>query len=153
MGTECRTYGTVYAAPGPPTPHPAGCSGARSAVLGLLGAVPGSRQQTARFQQHFSKVSQNGEVSPEISHKACHSPCSQNGLENSPLDFLRFPFSVAFSGKELMGHFDAQRVHCCQNDEVSPDVHIPCTRSGRQIPPRPRQQAVLCGRSSSGSAR
>ena len=59
----------------------------------------------ARFQQYSSKVSQNDEVSTEYVNKACHSPYSQNDAQMSPLEILRFPYSVAFSGKELMGHF------------------------------------------------
>ena len=53
----------------------------------------------------------------------------------SPLEILRFPYSLAFSGKELMGHFEAGSGLYCQNDEVSPSVHRTVTRSGRQIPP------------------
>ena len=61
--------------------------------------------KTARFQSIYYKVSQNGGVSPENLHKACHSPCFQNGLQMSPLGILRFPILVAFSHKELMGLF------------------------------------------------
>ena len=50
-------------------------------------------------------------------------PNLKNGSIKSPLDFLRFPLYAAFSHKELMGRFDASRVHYCQNDEVSTDVH------------------------------
>ena len=53
----------------------------------------------------FSKVSQNDEVSPKYVHKASHSPYIQNGSQKSPLGFLRFPISVAFSHKELIGPF------------------------------------------------
>ena len=59
----------------------------------------------ARFTVISHKVSQNGVVSPKIVYKACHSPCFQNGHQKSPLEFLRFPYSVAFSHKELMGHY------------------------------------------------
>ena len=56
----------------------------------------------ARFDLNFSKVSQNGGVSPEKCEKASHSPYFQNGPQKSPLDFLGIPFSLAFSHKELM---------------------------------------------------
>ena len=63
------------------------------------------RANMARFRSIFLKVSQNGQVSPKYRHKASHSPCFQNGLRKSPLEFLRFPSEPAFSHKELMGHF------------------------------------------------
>ena len=59
----------------------------------------------ARLGSILRKVSQNGQVSPESVEKAYHSPYFQNGLQNSPLEIPRFPFSVAFSGKELMVPF------------------------------------------------
>ena len=59
----------------------------------------------ARFNLILLKVSQNNEVSPKSVHKASHSPYIQNGLQKSPLGFLRFPFLAAFSPKELMGRF------------------------------------------------
>ena len=61
----------------------------------------------ARIRVLFCKVSQNGRVSPEKCQKAYHSPCFQNRPQKSPLDILRFPFSAAFSHKELLGLFDA----------------------------------------------
>ena len=59
----------------------------------------------ARLRVKLSKVSQNAEVSPKSVEKAYHSPYSQNRLQKSPLDFLRFPILQAFSHKELMGLF------------------------------------------------
>ena len=76
-----------------------------------------------RLRSIFNKVSQNDEVSPKSHEKASHSPYIQNGLQKSPLEILRFPLTVAFSHKELMGHFDAGPGVYCQNDEVSPVVH------------------------------
>ena len=64
------------------------------------------RANMARFTFILLKVSQNGRVSPRNVEKACHSPCLQNTVQKSPLDFLRFPVLLAFSHKELMGHFD-----------------------------------------------
>ena len=63
------------------------------------------RANKARFDLYFSKVSQNREVSPKSRHKASHSPYFQNGPGKSPLEIPRFPFSPAFSHKELMGLF------------------------------------------------
>ena len=60
---------------------------------------------TARFHYISYKLSQNGKVSLKYVEKACHAPYFQNGLEKSPLDFSRFPFSLAFSRKELIGSF------------------------------------------------
>ena len=62
----------------------------------------GANSQKARLTVISCKVSQNRGVSPIFVHKACHSPCSQNGSEKSPLEILRFPILVAFSHKELM---------------------------------------------------
>ena len=75
---------------GPPCPGPLECR--------LLA-------NKARFQANLLKVSQNRGVSPKVVEKACHSPYIQNGPQNSPLGILRFPFSPAFSHKELMGAF------------------------------------------------
>ena len=61
----------------------------------------------ARLRSIFRKHSQNGEVSTKYVNKACHSPCFPKRCQNSPLDFLRFPFCVAFSPKELMVPFCA----------------------------------------------
>ena len=77
------------------------------------------RANTARLRSFSQKLSQNGEVSPEMSEKASHSPYFQNGLQKSALDFLRFPFLAAFSHKELMVAFWPTNGLYCQNDEVS----------------------------------
>ena len=58
------------------------------------------RAKGARFHLISYKVSQNAEVSPKYVKKASHSPYSQKRVQKSPLQFLRFPFSVAFSHKE-----------------------------------------------------
>ena len=81
-------------------------SPAWQAPLGPGGGWDLLRWQTARFDLILLKLRQNGVVSPEYVEKACHSPCFQNGRVKSPLEILRFPFSRAFSHKELMGHFD-----------------------------------------------
>ena len=88
--------------------HPAGPVGYPGTlpVLAPLYRVPTHGRlnlQNLRITSYFSKVSQNGRVSPEYVEKACHSPYFQNGLRNSPLDFLGFLISPAFSPKELMG--------------------------------------------------
>ena len=103
--------------PGPPTPAPVGLPGPAS----LSWDPP--RSKRARFHDISHKVSQNDEVSPKKCEKASHSPCFQKRVRKSPLDFLRFPLFPAFSGKELMGHFDPCTKVYCQNDEVSPSVH------------------------------
>ena len=59
----------------------------------------------ARFNLILLKYSQNRVVSPKYVHKACHSPYIQNGSQKSPLRILRFPYSLAFSHKELLGPF------------------------------------------------
>ena len=59
----------------------------------------------ARFHDILLKVSQNPIVSPKSVEKACHSPYLQNEAQKSPLDFLRFLYSSAFSHKELMAAF------------------------------------------------
>ena len=123
--------------PAPPCTHPPG-------PVGHLRCPPWCRPPLfaaswpirARFQSFSLKVSQNREVSPKKCQKASHSPYLQNSSQKSPLDFLRFLFSSAFSPKELMGLFWPEVEVYCQNDEVSPVVHTYVPRSVRQIPPR-----------------
>ena len=92
-----------------------GCATARYHPTGPVGLpagalpVPGLRLAASwpirtRLRSKPVKVSQNLEVSPKSVKKASHSPCFQNGLQKSALEILRFPISLAFSGKELMGH-------------------------------------------------
>ena len=47
-------------------------------------------------------------------------PDSKTGSESHLLIFLIFPFSPAFSHKELIAHFRPDLGLSCQNDEVSP---------------------------------
>ena len=88
-----------------PLHTPAGCSGARSAVSWDLLENARLLANKARFDLILLKLSQNRQVSPKYAQKASHSPYFQNGLKKSPLDFPRFPLLLAFSHKELMGHF------------------------------------------------
>ena len=82
---------------------------ARSCPCRALPGAPRAKAASgpigARFDLISVELSQNDEVSPKYPEKASHSPYFQNGLRMSPLDFLRFPFSPAFSGKELMVPF------------------------------------------------
>ena len=56
------------------------CQGPVGAPAGPLpGAGPASPSRRARFHYILLKVSQNGQVSPNILEKACHSPCFQTG--------------------------------------------------------------------------
>ena len=81
---------------------------ARWAFRGPLRCQQPLPEQRATFDLISHKVSQNGIVSPKSSEKACHSPCFQNLVQKSPLEILGFPVWLAFSRKELMGHFDAR---------------------------------------------
>ena len=99
----------------------------------------------ARFHLIFYKVSQNGGVSPVYVEKACHSPCFQNGCQSSPLGILRFPFRLAFSHKELMGHIRPWARVNGQNDEVSPDVHTTVHAKGSPDTPTHHAASCLCG--------
>ena len=123
--------------------HPCG---ARSVPCGSL---PGTSQNAAsgpikaRFHDIFSKVSQNRVVSPKYIEKASHTPYFQNGLQKSALEILGFPISLAFSHKELMGHFNPWVGLYCQNDEVSPNVHHWSSRErGVRYPHMSTQQAA-----------
>ena len=102
-GLEWVGVGRAFRLLNPPTPLR---SGARSAGSGpSLEQDPTHGRLNLRNLRNmiiYSKVSQNAEVSPKSVNKACHSPYVQNGLRNSPLGILRFPFPVAFSHKELM---------------------------------------------------
>ena len=92
-------------------------------------------------------------MSPEKSHKACHSPCFQNRAQKSPLEILRFPFSLSFSHKELMVLFDGWSGFIVKMTKCRRMYTWVYTRKGRQIPPRCTQQAASVHRSSSDSAR
>ena len=96
-------------APAGPWYHPAGPVGHPGALPVPGPSSPGNAASwpiKARLRSKHGKVSQNSIVSPKYVEKACLSPCFQNGLEKSPLEISRFPFSVAFSHKELIGPFD-----------------------------------------------
>ena len=125
---------------------------ARSVLAGppcTSSSKPASWPIGARFEVISCKVSQNHEVSPKSVHKACHTPYSQNGLQKSPLGFLRIPYSLAFSHKELMVPFWAYLRLYGQNDEVSTE----CTRAGRSDTPTVmRSKLLLHDRSSSDLA-
>ena len=87
------------------TPGPEGLPG----PLRCLGTSPRANAASwpirARIDLILHKVSQNARVSPKSVEKAYVSPYFQNGLKKSPLEKLGFPFSPAFSHKELMGLF------------------------------------------------
>ena len=106
------TYGQMKVNKGPGTAAgtaPRTTLRARSVPPGALPVLGPSEcrltANRARISLILLKVSQNGEVSWKSVEKACHSPYLQKRSQKSPLDFLRFPFSVAFSHKELMGRF------------------------------------------------
>ena len=70
-------------------------------------------------------------------------PIFQNGSRKSPLKILRFPFSVAFSPKELMGHSDASVDFIVKTTKCRPVAHPVMSREvGAQIPPQSPQQAA-----------
>ena len=126
-GIWSGTPGGMGTAPGPPcgpgrSPRCPPCPG--PSYCRLLA-------NKARFHDISWKLSENRGVSPKSVHKACHSPCSQNASVKSPLGFLGFPYSAAFSHKELMGHFGPYLRVYCQNDEVS----TMCTPRGRSDTP------------------
>ena len=85
--------------------HPCGARSALWASLVLPGPVAASWPIRARFDLNSHVYCQNDEVSPKSVHKAYRSPYFQNGLQISPLDFLGFPYLLAFSPKELMVPF------------------------------------------------
>ena len=89
-----------------PGTTPAGPVGSQDPPCTGTSQIAASWPIRARFHLIFYKVSQKAGVSPKYVEKACHSPCLQNGSQKSPLDFLGFPYSAAFSHKELSGHFD-----------------------------------------------
>ena len=110
-GTTLRARSVPLAPPCPRYPQ--------NAASGPIGA---------RFHLISYKLSENGVVSPKSVEKACVSPYFQNGVQKSPLNILRFPFSLAFSHKELLVPFLTRRHVYCQNDEVSPGCTHHVTR-------------------------
>ena len=69
-------------------------------------------------------------------------PNSQNGSRKSPLDFLRFYFSAAFSHKELLDHFEPTTDFIVKTAKCRQVVHRNVTRSGRSDTPTATQQAA-----------
>ena len=105
------------------------------ASAGAPRANPASWPIPARFDLILLKLSQNGIVSSKSVQKACHSPYFQNLVQKSPLGFLRFPISSAFSHKELMGHFSPEAEIIVKMTKCRRYVH-PChTRKGRSDTP------------------
>ena len=92
-----------WAAPGPPLRGPVGpmlgppCPGPLDAASWPI------RRDSTSF---LIKLVKTTKCHQKTSKRPAIVPVSQNGLKNSPLDFYRFPFSPAFSHKELMGHFE-----------------------------------------------
>ena len=94
----------------------------------------------------YCKVSQKAIVSPKSHQKACHSPCSQNGLQKSPLGILSISFWPAFSHKELMGHIDRYSEIIVKMTKCRQNVHA----AGRSDTPTVnRSKLPLVDRSSS----
>ena len=126
--------GGTWSSDVPAVTHPTTpCGRARFAGWALK---PASWPIRARLTSYFYKVSQNSEVSPKYVNKASLSPYIQNGSQKSPLGILGFPYSLAFSHKELMTLFWAYGQLYCQNDEVSPGCTHHVTRKGRPDTPR-----------------
>ena len=76
-------------------------------------------------------------MSTKYDEKACHSPYFQNTVQKSPLEILRFPFPVAFSRKELMGHFDPHGYIIVKMTKCHPDVHTMSREVVARYPPVP----------------
>ena len=68
-------------------------------------------------------------------------PVSKNAAQKSPLEILRFPFSSAFSPKELMTHFRPDSDFLVKMTKCRLNVYT-CTRKGRSIPHVTTQQAA-----------
>ena len=83
-------------------------------------------------------------MSPKYVKKAYVSPCFQNGLQKSPLDFLGFPVFTAFSHKELMAIFSLRSVFTVKTTKCRQMVHTVHAAKGSQYPQMSRQQAASC---------
>ena len=128
-GWSLRAAPYVRTHPSGPVLSPAG------SLPGAPRANPGSWPIRARFHVFLVKHCQNRGVSPKCVEKASVSPCFQNGLGKSPLRFLRFPYSPAFSHKELSGHFDPYSRLLVKMTKCRPNVHPMYPRSGRSDTP------------------
>ena len=141
--------GTCCSARPAPTP-PSGPGRCLQAPPWVGTGLPGQR---ARFDLISLKLSQNHEVSPKSVKKASRSPYFQNGLGKSALEIPRFPYSSAFSRKELMGLFDAQRDIIVKTTKCRPDVHPETHAKGSsRYPHRPAASCSWVGSSSGLSA-
>ena len=61
---------------------------------------------TARFHSYSRNLVKTAKCHQNVTKRPVIVPISQNGSRKSPLDFLGFTFWLAFSHKELMGHFE-----------------------------------------------
>ena len=110
-----------------PLPPHATARGGPLPAVGMLLSSPGKPASwpiRARLHLIYTKLSQNGIVSPKCVEKASHSPCFQNRVPKSPLDFLGFPFRPAFSHKELMVHFRPRLDFIVKMTKCRPCVHV-----------------------------
>ena len=125
---DVRWAGRVY-------PHPAGPVGPPCGPPWDIPSECPPRANKARFTSNLLKVSQNRQVSPKYTEKACHSPYFQKRLRKSALEILRFPFLAAFSHKELSGLFDAWLDFIVKTTKCRSNVHPWSREVYGQIPP------------------
>ena len=100
-GLEWVVQGAAPArAPGTTTPGPCRALRARFAVPGPLPASWPIRRDSTSIPIKLVKTTK---CHRKASKRPPVVPNSQNGSQKSPLEILGFPFSLAFSHKELMG--------------------------------------------------
>ena len=138
-----REYGGGGDGPAP-TPAGPGQSGPASLPWCRTSQNAASWPIKARFQVISCKVSQNQGVSPKYHEKACVSPCFQNGSRKSPLEILRFPKTLAFSPKELMGLFWPDLEFYVKMTKCRLNVHWMSRAKGSSDTPTSHAASCLC---------
>ena len=96
------------------------------------------------FRSFPGNLVKTAECHPNSSKRPTIVPISKKRLQKSPLGFLRFPYCVAFSHKELMGHFDRATDLFVKMTKCRPYVHPMCMpRRGRRYPHDLRSKLLL----------
>ena len=127
---------------------PAHPCGARSVPLGPPWQGPPLSSRRGRHLTSFPvKLVKTAKCHRKVSKRPILVPICQNGVQKSPLDFLGYSFSLAFSHKELMGSFGRVSEVYVKMTKCRQCVHV------REGVVRYPHVTTLWSRSSSDSAR
>ena len=146
--------GFMHSAPGRPVPPLRGPVGALQAPPCTSSSKPASWPKGRDLTSFLGNLVKTRKCRLKVSKRPLIVPICQNGSRKSPLEILGFPFSLAFSPKELMDHFDAYSGIYVKMTKCRPVVHTPdVTRKGRRYPHVMHAASCLCACRSSSAQR